>query len=74
MLAVGTAINAAATVPAVILLAEGAPALPAFGLHLVPLPYNILLLLGVWQSAGRSPWSAAYRLVAGLWFGAAMLI
>ena len=74
MLTVGTLVNIAATAPAIALLANGAPALPAFLLHLLPLPYNILLLIAVWQSAERSAWGWGFRAFAAAWFVMALLV
>jgi hypothetical protein len=53
-----------------VLAAEGAAWL-AVVLFLLPLPYNLLVALGVWRSAGRwpgpPPWPALARLFIVVW-------
>jgi hypothetical protein len=52
-------------------------ALTAAGLHFAPVPYNLLVLVGVWRSAGRpevKPGSALIARLAVLGWTAALLI
>jgi hypothetical protein len=51
--AVGGAANLAATAASLGAVAAGLPALAAFAIHLLPLPYNIAVAVGVWRSAGH---------------------
>lgn len=74
----GVLINIAASLSSlVVLAAAGAstaeaswPPLVALALHLLPTPYNILVLVGVWRSAARpgtAPMTAvAARIAVGL--------
>jgi hypothetical protein len=75
MLTIGTAINVAAMIAAVGLFLSG---LVAFGVvvHFAPVPYNLLLLLGVWHAAQRegSEWSFAVQVVAVVWFATMLVI
>jgi hypothetical protein len=74
MLTIGTLVNLVATAASIALLAGGAAALPAFALHLLPLPYNFLMLFGVWQAAEQSEWPSAFRAAAAAWFAATLLV
>jgi hypothetical protein len=47
----GTALNAAATLLAMALLAADAPALLALAAFALPIPYNLFVLVAVWRSA-----------------------
>ncbi len=47
----GTLINLTATGLMFAALAAGLPSLIAVAMHLLPLPYNVLALMGVWHSA-----------------------
>jgi hypothetical protein len=51
--AVGGAVNLAATAGSMSVLAAGLPAPAALAMHLLPLPYNIAIAVGVWRSAGQ---------------------
>jgi len=51
--AVGGAVNLAATAGAMAVVAAGLPALAALAVHLLPVPYNMAIAVGVWRSAGR---------------------
>ena len=81
----GFLINLAATLTSLTLLVavggdaaskEWAP-LAALALHLLPVPYNLLVLVGVWRSAGRPEVKANAALLARLavvvWTAAMML-
>ena len=67
---------------AVLVVAGGVPHGWAAGLslalHLLPVPYNIACLVGVWRSAGRSEVDTAPRLItriaAAVWTGAMLVI
>lgn len=80
----GFLLNLATTMPslAVLVAAAGAPHGVAGGLsvalHLAPIPYNILCLVGVWRSAGGRDVAPIPRLitrtVAAIWTGAMLVI
>jgi hypothetical protein len=76
MLIIGTVVNIAAMIAALLLFVSGAPI--AFGVvvHFAPVPYNLLLLLGVWHAAQReaSDWSFAAQAVAVVWFIAMFVV
>lgn len=60
MLCVGTAVNVLATFAALVAASQGAPSWLAVAIHLVPLPYNLFLMVAV----GRAP--PPSRLATGL--------
>jgi hypothetical protein len=68
----GTLINLIGTGLMFAALLTGLPSLIAIAMHLLPLPYNVLALVGVWRSAsaykGRPSHAAAAQTVAALWF------
>ena len=70
MLIIGTVVNVAATIAAILLFVSGAPIALGVVVHFAPVPYNLLLLLGVWHAAQRetSDWSFAAQAVAVVWF------
>lgn len=70
MLVVGTAVNVASAVLALVLFALDAPALTGIAALLLPLPWNVFLLFAVWRSAEREGGPAAFtaRVVSALWF------
>jgi hypothetical protein len=74
----GTLINLTATGLMFAALAAGLPSLIAVAMHLLPLPYNVLALMGVWHSAndykGRPSHAAAAQIVTVLWFILMLLI
>jgi hypothetical protein len=76
MLIIGTVVNIAAMIAALLLFVSGAPI--AFGVvvHFAPVPYNLLLLLGVWHAAQReaSEWSFAAQAIAVIWFIAMLVV
>jgi hypothetical protein len=67
----GTALNLAATVAALALLAAGAPAVLAVALAALPIPFNFLVLFAVWRSArayqGPRLWADLARVLSLLW-------
>jgi hypothetical protein len=70
MLIIGTVVNVAATIIALLLFVSGAPIALGVVAHFATVPYNLLLLLGVWHAAQRetSDWSFAAQAVAVVWF------
>lgn len=68
----GTLINVIGTGLMFAALLAGLPSLIAISMHLLPLPYNILALIGVWRSAkaykGPPSHAAAAQTAAVLWF------
>ena len=67
----GLFINGFASFAAFALLAAGGAPWLVVVLFLLPLPYNLLVALGVWRSAGRwpgpPPWAALARLAIVVW-------
>jgi hypothetical protein len=76
MMVMGTLINAAATLAAILLVAIGAPTVFAVLVFLVPLPWNLFLLISVWRSAANTggPFAFAAQLGAALWVMAATML
>jgi hypothetical protein len=76
MLLVGTLINLATAMLALLILAAGAPAPIAITVYLAPLPYNFLLYVGVWTAAAQAVPAKAttVRFIATLWVAASVLI
>jgi hypothetical protein len=77
-LLLGTLINLLATGLMFAAMAAGVPAAAAILLHLMPLPYNILVLMAVWRSAGDfrgpRPLAAIAQLATALWFAVMIVI
>jgi hypothetical protein len=69
MILIGTLVNILATAAAMLLFVSGAPITLGVIVHFVPVPYNVLLFLGVWQSAARQPffWSFPAQATALVW-------
>ena len=76
LIIVGTAINIAATLAALGLLAAKAPLAAALAVHIAPLPYNLFLAFAVWRTAERrgGGLAFAYQLAAIAWLVIAILI
>jgi hypothetical protein len=76
MLIIGTVANVAAMISAVLLFVSGLPIAVGVTAHFSPVPYNLLLLLGVWHAAQReaSRWSFAAQTIAVVWFIAMLVI
>ena len=76
MWCVGTVINLAAALAALLLLAADAPDAVGAAVFFSPLPYNLLLLVSVWRSAARAPGPAALtaQLLAVVWIVLATLL
>ncbi len=68
-LVVGTLVNIAATVAAVLLLGAAVPDWLAVAVHFLPLPYNLFLFLAVWRTSERRalPFAWAAQIAAALW-------
>jgi hypothetical protein len=73
----GSAFNLAATLAAMTLLAADAPEVTAIVAFALPIPYNLLMLIAVWQSArayrGAHLWADLARLAIIVWTIAATL-
>ena len=69
MLVVGSLVNIFATAAAMLFFVAGALIAVGVIVHFAPVPYNILLFLGVWQSAARaaSRWSFPAQAAAVVW-------
>lgn len=74
MLVVGSLINVATTIAAVLVLGMKMPAWLAVAVHLLPLPYNLFLYGSVLRTAGTTPAGGALKLVATLWIILASLL
>jgi len=74
----GTLFNLLATGVGLMAMAGGMPALAAVAIHLLPLPYNFLVLVGVWRSAdafaGHPFIATSARVAAAAWFALMMVI
>ena len=73
---VGTAINIAATLASLGLLAAKVPLLVALAVHFGPLPYNLFLAFAVWRTADRrGGWAGFFcQTISLLWLIAAIVI
>ncbi|MET4697463.1 hypothetical protein ABIE65_000474 [Constrictibacter sp. MBR-5] len=67
MLVVGSAINVAAAMAALLALSLGVPGAAAVALFLAPLPYNLFLTAAVWRTAPQDSSGMAARAVATVW-------
>ena len=76
MALVGSVVNLAAMLAALLLLARGAPDLLGAGVYFAPLPYNLLLVISVWRSAERAggPGAQGARVLALAWLALAVLL
>ena len=74
-IAYGFLVNAGATLAALGLATLDAPGWLLLAVYLSPLPYNLLVLVGVWRSAAAWPagswWPELARLAIALWVIAA---
>ncbi len=77
-IAYGLLVNALATMAAFALIALDAPGWVAIVVHMAPLPYNLLVLVGVWRSAanrqGAPGWGGAARIGIAVWFAAVTVL
>jgi hypothetical protein len=55
----GTLINVLATIATLALVAEGAPLAAWLAVHFLPLPYNFLVVVGVWRARDTESWAQA---------------
>lgn len=69
MVVVGTAINVASSVAALILLGLKLPLALVLAVHFAPVPYNVFLTFAVWRTAGKSSGAKASLMTLGatLW-------
>ena len=74
----GTALNALTTLLAMALLSMDAPAALAVIVFTLPIPYNLLVLVAVWRSAGAyqglGVWADLARVAIVVWAAAAVLL
>lgn len=67
----GVPLNLASTFGFLALSSQDSPALGLI-VNVLPLPYNVLVLVGVWRSAARyggpSHWAEAARVAVAIWF------
>ncbi|MGH6768608.1 MAG: hypothetical protein ACRECO_06250 [Xanthobacteraceae bacterium] len=74
----GTLANLLVTVAALAILAANLPGLLALAVFLLPLPYNIVAVVGVWRSAARYSgppvWANLARIAVVVWAVLATLI
>lgn len=66
---VGTLVNIATTLAAVLLLGADVPEWLALAVHFSPLPYNFFLFLAVWRTSeiNRVPLAWALQIMAAFW-------
>jgi hypothetical protein len=76
MLVIGTLINLATLLAAMLLFVSGAPTAYGVTVFLSPIPYNVVLFTGVCRSAARerSDWRWAAQTVALVWLIMGFLI
>jgi hypothetical protein len=76
MLVVGSALNVAATLASLGLLAAKVPLAAALGVHALPIPYNVFLAFAVWRTAERHGGALTlfYQLAAVAWLVVAIVI
>jgi hypothetical protein len=74
----GTVFNLLATGVSLVAIAGGMPAPAAVAIHFLPIPYNFLVLVGVWRSAdafaGHPAIATSARIAAAAWFALMMVI
>jgi hypothetical protein len=77
-IAVGVLVNAVATLVALGLATFDLPGWLLVCLFLLPTPYNLLVVVGVWRSAaawqGAPEWAGLARVAILVWAAAAMLL
>lgn len=76
MWCVGTTVNLATGLAALLLIARDVPDALAAAVYFSPLPYNLLLVISVWRSAAAGPVQAALpaQLLAAGWLVLATLL
>lgn len=74
----GTLLNLIATIAAFGVLAAGGSILLAGAVYLLPLPYNLTVIVGVWRSAAVYPgdrrWADWARVAVVVWAALAVLL
>jgi len=75
-LLIGTLVNIVSLVAMLALFVAHAPTALAFTIFLAPIPYNILLFIGVWRSASKEKedWAFLARAIASIWLVAAVTV
>lgn len=67
----GSLLNLFTTLAALAALASGLPGAPVLAIFLLPAPYNILVVVGVWRSAARYDgppvWANLSRIAVVVW-------
>jgi hypothetical protein len=76
MIVVGTLVNLAAMGLGFLAVALGASTATGIAIFLAPVPYNILLVVSVWQRAAAEPanWGAIARIGALIWLLLAFVV
>lgn len=76
MLLVGTCINAAAAVVALVILGMKMPLGASLAVHFAPAPYNIFLFVAVWKTAAAQPglMGSLAQILAAVWLILATLV
>jgi hypothetical protein len=73
----GTLVNLITTFAALAAFAKGAPVAISILIFLLPAPYNLLMVVGVWRSAanyrGRPMWATLARALIIVWAAVATL-
>jgi hypothetical protein len=74
---VGSLVNLATTLAALAAFANGLPVALGLLIHFLPIPYNLLMVVGVWRSAGKYRgariWAALARMLILVWAALATL-
>ena len=74
----GTLLNLITTFASLAALALGAPGLVALAIFLLPLPYNIFVVVAVWRSAalyrGPARWAQLARIAVVAWAAIASVV
>jgi hypothetical protein len=76
MVCVGTTVNLATGLAALLLIVRDAPTAVGAAVHFSPVPYNLLLVVSVWRSAAKEPGAPALtaQLLALVWLVLATLL
>jgi len=76
MALVGTVVNLAAMLAALVSFARDMPDVLGTAVYFAPLPYNLLLFVSVWRSAGRAggPQAQGARALAAAWLVLAIVL
>ena len=73
---IGSVVNIITLIVALALFAAHAPTPLAFGIFLFPIPYNVMLFIGVWRSASKvkDDWAFLARAIVSIWLIAAVAL